>query len=304
MGSACSPCTRLPVPVDKAVGWQDAAHREYASLLHAGEVDGMILQQHHGQRPPPAPLMPGAKGPMADELPLWPKRSVQPNLGLPPGQRPDLSPEEIQEMMLVPVGQTMNLLQLPLRNPMTILWVLFIVLVIYALWVVLSASTPENPDLRNVLVRYSHSQMSFVAIRRFKQCMNTMAGSMASVPNRRECNGAYWPDTFGIMHHEGLLLEVHANGQYDEQATSYLELDYGRDGLAYRETQAVPALHAVIPEERGPVVRRFQKAAIPFERGSPARLVELLDRISGWRYNLFTFNCNDFVDIVWNLYVT
>jgi hypothetical protein len=225
-----------------------------------------------------------------EEMPVMPKGSGQPNLGLPAGARP----AGAQERMLVPGDQSF----MP-RNPMWILWVLFTILVVYTIFVVNSARTPENPGLRRLLVRYNRRHLRFTRIERFKQCMNTMAGSMASVPNRRECNGAYWPDTFGIMHHEGLLLEV--NGEYDEK--EYLELDYGRDGLAYRVWQVVPTLHAVIPEDRRRG-QRFAKASIPFERGDPDRLIRLLDRLGSWRYNLFTFNCNTFADYVWNLYVS
>merc|ERR1719161_1280385 len=107
--------------------------------------------------------------------------------------------------------------------------------------------------------------------------MTTFAGSVAVVDNHRGCNqGASWPDTFGIMHHEGVILEV--QGGY-EQSPIWLELDYGRDGLKYTIWEVKPDLHAVIPQQGEFGGMRYLKAAIPSEQSSPQRLIDMLDRI-------------------------
>jgi hypothetical protein len=161
---------------------------------------------------------------------------------------------------------------------------------------VLTAGVADSPELRRALNLRADARESFVRIWRFQQCLTATAGSgvggPASLVGDPSCHGAHWPDLFGRMHHEGLILDLAApNGVH----TASLRLDYGRQGLSFKFSEvdgATRQLHLITSDVDD----------IPQGQGDPRKLVRLLETTGNWRYNLWTFNCNTFVQLVWDLY--
>jgi len=187
----------------------------------------------------------------------------------------------------------------PFGNHVAIAVMVFSVVVVIACIIalfVITAGVADSPELRRALNLRADARESFVRMYRFQQCLTATPGSEYHGPaflrGDPSCHGAHWPDLFGRMHHEGLVLDLAGpNGVH----TASLRLDYGRLGLSFRFSD----VDGATLQEDLPI-----SAVVDVSQGDPRKLVQLLEKTRNWRYNLWTFNCNTFVQLVWDLYAS
>jgi hypothetical protein len=176
-----------------------------------------------------------------------------------------------------------------------------IVLGVCGMWVVLwflflysITHTADSPALRQRLLEFANEGATFVRIREYKQCLGFLADVMEFVPHTGRCQGAHWPDFFGQAHHEGVILEVAAG-----EVSRFLHMEFAKEGLAWSLHDGLPSLSNLLPmSAAGP----WRERRIDPSDGDPRLLAVYLKHISGWRYNLLTFNCNTFADTVFDFY--
>lgn len=155
---------------------------------------------------------------------------------------------------------------------------------IFFLWCNQGSNAYEQP-IQNTLKSFAADGLRFVDICRFKQWTGT----------------AYFtnPNIFGMIHHEGVLLNtVTADGI----RKGFFQLDYGHYGTFSAN------IGGVLP------VRLYGKAQmnwegsecpyicgkIPRRLQSPVEIVRLFEEYRPWKYNVFWYNCFDFARLVWN----
>jgi hypothetical protein len=178
-----------------------------------------------------------------------------------------------------------------------------IVLSVCGIWVVLwfmflysITNTADSPALRRRLLGFASEGATFVRIREYKQCLGFLADVMEFVPHAGRCQGAHWPDFFGQAHHEGVILEAVAG-----EASHFLHMEFAKEGLSWSVQDHYPSLDNLLPMGApGP----WRERRIDQFNGDPSRLAVFLKQISGWRYNLVTFNCNTFADIIFDFYAS
>ncbi|CAK0856792.1 unnamed protein product, partial [Prorocentrum cordatum] len=155
----------------------------------------------------------------------------------------------------------------------------------------------DNPQLAAALQDLAGAGCRVVSVSRFRQSIDGFFSSAAAEPWRQGLAATRIPDVGGVWHHEGIILEFAAPM---DVPVGFMRLDYGRSGLCFELHRHLPHVQGQLPDSSPAALRR---RGVPRERGDLQRLRQLLAAVRGWRYNIVTFNCISFADLVWELYV-